>query len=269
MQTLDLDSWHDLKLQVQQLRAARGDYDEVWPLLYRGQANAEWSLETSLDRTKADVKTFDDYYQFVSAAKPVVESITGRVWPEIDFNEIDRVFNSSRSFMPIDPFTMPAYELLVHFRHHGFPSPLLDWSRSLYIAAFFAFESCESGRAAIYVYQEAGGSSKTSTASRPGIYRMGPRVRTHPRHVLQQAEYTLASKRLSTGWRIISHEAVFKLQRKRQDLLWKLTVPSSQADAVLLELDEMNINAYSLFQSEDALLRTVAFRSGLTRRGDA
>jgi len=28
---------------------------------------------------------------------------------------------------------------MTRLRHHGFPSPLLDWPQSPYIAAFFAF----------------------------------------------------------------------------------------------------------------------------------
>lgn len=37
------------------------------------------------------------------------------------------------------PNTPPGYEFMIYLRHHGFPSPLLDWSRSPYVAAFFCF----------------------------------------------------------------------------------------------------------------------------------
>src|SRR5579871_975887 len=33
----------------------------------------------------------------------------------------------------------PGYDYMAYLRHHGFPSPLLDWTRSPYVAAFFAF----------------------------------------------------------------------------------------------------------------------------------
>jgi FRG domain len=40
---------------------------------------------------------------------------------------------------------LPAYDLLIYTRHHGFPSPLLDWTRSAYIAAFFTFAAEHQG----------------------------------------------------------------------------------------------------------------------------
>ena len=43
--------------------------------------------------------------------------------------------------------------------------------------------------------------------------------------------------------------------------LWKFTIPSSERTKVLQLLDSMNLNAYSLFGSEESLMDTVAFRA--------
>ncbi|WP_156302402.1 hypothetical protein [Methylogaea oryzae] len=56
------------------------------------------------------------------------------------------------------------------------------------------------------------------------------------------------------------HTDVFGYDYEQQDQLWKLTLPKSEATKVLRQLDDYNINEFSLFQSEDALLSTLATR---------
>ncbi len=53
---------------------------------------------------------------------------------------------------------------------------------------------------------------------------------------------------------------MFKLAERDQDLVWKFTLPAAERLKVLKRLDEYNLNAYSLFPTEDALLETVALR---------
>ncbi len=43
-------------------------------------------------------------------------------------------------------------------------------------------------------------------------------------------------------------------------MLWKIDIPASESLIALHDLDRMNINAFSLFGSEEALIRTVAIR---------
>jgi len=44
------------------------------------------------------------------------------------------------------------------------------------------------------------------------------------------------------------------------DKLAKLTIPAGERRTALQHLDLMNINPYSLFKSEDSLVRTIARR---------
>ena len=44
------------------------------------------------------------------------------------------------------------------------------------------------------------------------------------------------------------------------DVIWKFNLPATERLKVLKLLDRSNINAFSLFQSEESLMETMAFR---------
>src|SRR2546423_481432 len=99
--------------------------------LFRGQAVAAWPLRTSLERFSQKTWSVREYFSVVRAVAPEIRSRTSKPWPLPDEDEIDEG--------NVGP--PPGYELMIYLRHHDFPSPLLDWSRSPYVAAFFAFQS--------------------------------------------------------------------------------------------------------------------------------
>ena len=80
------------------------------------------------------------------------------------------------------------------------------------------------------------------------------------RHFLQQCDYTICTRHDGTRLHYTNHDDAFALDHVDQDILWKITAPASIATEVLAELDSMNINALSLFDSEDGLIDTMAFR---------
>ena len=64
--------------------------------------------------------------------KPNIESVTGNLYKLRYKNNIP--FANQLTDKEKDLFLFTAY-----LRHHLFPSPLLDWTLSPYIACFFAF----------------------------------------------------------------------------------------------------------------------------------
>jgi FRG domain len=254
------EKWTDLEAHVRALAdanstASTGQIGHFSDLLFRGQASHGWSLETTLERAQPELSVLAEYYRVVAVAKTQIETFTNRSWTEIDYTAIA---SSLSSYDALRLASLPAYDFLIYLRHHGFPSPLLDWTRSLYVAAFFAFHAPKADRVALFVYQEQAGSGKYSSSAFPQILALGPNVRSHPRHFLQQGEYTMCTQFDGGTWCLRSHSSVFGKGQDHQDLLWKFTVPSSEAPTVMRHLNEYNINAFSLFQTEEALLETLA-----------
>ena len=255
----DFDTWTELQQKLTSFEApANGASAPVSPVLYRGQANAKWELQTSLERAGCLNWSFHRYFRLAATAKPQIESFTGQRWDDLDVPAME---NWAKEYDNLHQSPFPQYEYFGYLRHHGFPSPLLDWTASPYVAAYFAFANASADRVAIFVYQERSPmGSKVGSSNDPQIHTLGPYIRTHPRHFLQQSRYSLSAQYLNGHWEYASHESVFSIGRSDQDRLWKLTVPAAEGIKVLQHLDRFNLNAYSLFRDEESLLRTIAFR---------
>jgi FRG domain len=226
--------------------------------LFRGQANAEWRLQTTLERFSPKSWTVSDYFALIKVARLAVGSLTGRVW---ELPGLERGFN----FDEDEQGPPPGYEFMIYLRHHGFPSPLLDWTRSPYVAAFFAF-ACRphAGRneVALYSFVEAVGQGKMWDTDRARIIGLGPTALTHERHYSQQCEYTICKKAVPPDRAIYaSHEeALGRAPVIAQDILTKYVIPISDRAFFLRKLESMNIHHYSLFRDETALMQTLAYR---------
>lgn len=154
------------------------------------------------------------------------------------------------------------YELMVYMRHHNFPSPLLDWTRSPYVAAFFAFNTPPKvKKVAIYTFMEFAGEGKGTRSDKPKIWTAGPHIKTHKRHHIQQCEYTHCFKKnvkQDDNPIYCSHEDIDF--GGNQDILKKYILPTSERNKVMQKLDQMNINSFSLFGNEEGLMDMLAYR---------
>ena len=231
--------------------------------IFRGQSDHSWSLKTTLERHDASLTDCLEYYRTAYRAKHHVEALTNRHIKTPTVDEYRMLLSTGDEPYPFDDY--PAYSYLAYLRHHGFPSPLLDWTESPYVAAFFAFRNAHpsSERVAIFAFAEYFAGMKMMATGEPVIQGRGPYVTTDPRHVLQQCCYTTCAARLNGRWNYVSHEAIFGESdptKEGQDVLYKITLPASLKDEVMDELDRYNINAHTLFGSEDALIETVVRR---------
>jgi hypothetical protein len=230
--------------------------------LFRGQSNSNWPLESSLGRIQKEM-SFDHYQRIIMIVRKHIETCTGKKWELSEKIFLERGLE------------LNEYEFMAYLRHNEFPSPLLDWSRSPYIAAYFAFSdiylmSKGVKFVSIFVFPE-----HRLYGDNPYIRSLGPTIDTHLNHYLQQSEYTICVKRQKDKIYFDENKAVCDKKQKNeicfgdyeavknggnQGPMIKYNIPATEQSKVLRKLDSMNITAYSLFGSESSLMETLAIR---------
>lgn len=259
-------TWEGFKAAVQEdikayKDAVRSDtgYHSEW--IYRGQSNSKWLLETSLERYLRDELGEDskkylmsDYYQKLSAIIPAVNSLTA--------HKFERFSPDIQEYSHARPIPPPQYALMCFVRHHGFPSPLLDWSRSYYVAAFFAFSGAKQGEnVSVYAYKQWNGPPDSWAAATARIEELGSYVQTHPRHYAQQSNYTVCRSKDEESGNVFfrNHEDALGCGIREQKMK-KFILSAREREKALEELYAMNINDHTLFGDEGALLKTQAYK---------
>lgn len=104
------ESWDDYKKIINEM-------SENW--VFRGQVNAEWELRNAIERTN-----FIHYYKGIE---------------QVFLTEFQR---GARNYLHRDETPEHILEWLALMQHHGAPTRLVDFSRSAFISAYFAFEQC-------------------------------------------------------------------------------------------------------------------------------
>jgi hypothetical protein len=190
MQTISVENWEEFEARLQKIK--RSVKAGPVGLLFRGQADASWSLSTTLERSPSRIERVEKYYSLIREIKPQIETFTDRPFETPEFSEVYTIVQDYDSFSRSLAFgKLPGYEYTIYLRHHGFPSPLLDWSRSPYVAAFFAFSKASAENVSMFIYAEQPENMKMRGADHPAIYCFAPIVRSHRRPFLQQSTYSI------------------------------------------------------------------------------
>jgi FRG domain-containing protein len=245
----EVRSWSDFIDQVDLLDLA-GPSQTVF--LFRGQSDARWSLEHSLRRNLRDLN-----HQ---------ESVL-----EIERCALRRFQEQAHLFL--DPSSLAGPGDLVDWwalmQHHHAPTRLLDWTRSPYVAAYFAVEHNWDNHGALWLVHIGslkkamnhlqGHSEPTKPHEDRVRYYCGPNLpdeidtielsRQSARMVVQQGLFTVCRNVLGNHGEIIEEA----LRGSDDGRLKRLIIPARLKYEFLKKLSQMNITASSLFPGIDGL----------------
>ncbi len=247
-----LSCWEDFSTWISEIRAKILQPEED-SIVFRGHSSSAWKLESTLERagqTNMDIRDYLKIAMSFTDELNLLRVVDWQVFGEKELANWTAIHGSNLVS------NLPCYAYLVYLRNNGFSSPFVEWSLSPYIAAYFAFQHFVPGesRVAVLAYVHKTGRSYWSIG--------GSRVTKLPTvkdanhlHFRQKNIYTIAH---NDAHNFSSYDLV--PNRADQDLLFKCTIPGTERRKALDYLDALGLNAFSLYNSEDAMVRTFSER---------
>jgi hypothetical protein len=254
-------SWQEYKQFVDQL-------SENW--VFRGQLSDQWDLRNAIERT-----------DFI------------HLHPGIESEFVSEFQRGARNYLQKDELPEHLIEWLALMQHHGAPTRLLDFSKSPFIAAYFAFEQCHmepdsyiaiwainfhflKTRAVVELEEEFGEDFKNSKSlineslfekifyqnNKNMVFPVEP-FSMNRRYSLQQSLF------VSTG---TSAEPFMNqlnfLGNDASKAVIKIELPTLLQKEVLRDLQKMNLNRASLFPDLDGYAASLRLRYNSLRTPD-
>lgn len=225
-----LSSWNEFKNRMAK-RYLTYELDVRRKFLFRGHSRASYQLQPTIDR----LKRFDD-------------DVTRAEFLNLLVNEFRCSSFGLQSSIQL-PTTHEEWEYLG--RHHGLPTSILDWTRSPYVAAYFAFEGAFPEEDVSIWALHVENARLDSLVNEVKLDTFGDAVRFNVRSAEQFGE----------SMRVLSAEQPVEVMLR--DGLSRLDLPASEKNAALVDLDEMLINRRTLFRDFDGAAVLAAIRLGV------
>lgn len=249
--TIMIRDWLHFEEEVTQLPYRR------W--LFRGQSNADWSLQTSL------VRLFEDVYSMSMLGSPI-----RRRFPKdgLENAMISQFKANAHLYLKALPRNSESkLEWLSIMQHFGCPTRLLDVTASPYIALYFAIELGTTD-AAVYAFNHEEFNKidlqilgkdyrKTVMDGKVGdkafIMPFEPKE-TNERMLAQQGAFLVPSNNRE------SFEQIINVYEAEEPQVKKLVLTANMRLRLIRKLRSMNITAATLFPGLDGFCRSLKFQ---------
>lgn len=202
--------------------------------IFRGQCNANWCLLSSVDRKEKPYASLEERDSYIR------NLINNFRYEAILIDPENSILNSRR-----DEITERQLEIFA--RHHGLVTPILDWTQSPFIATFFAlWDAPKENDVCVWVLDR----NIFREKELPGIdiLETDHPGRLNKRLVSQRAEV------MRVDFIQEPLETLF------DGFIFRMVIPYNVKEQALNALDEMTINAGSLYLNLDAAARTAMQR---------
>jgi len=236
IQVFELDQWNDFHSLVEHIASLESQLT-IPSYIWRGQRDSEWSLSTTLDRL------FE---------RLAISPADGNLLEVAAERHLEGFRLATRGRRGSNPPVLESQEWWALGQHFGLATPLLDWTRSPYAAAYFAFiEREDSALRAMYALDSNAIERKNDQIALGLSLELG-------RSPLLQVLDSLSNENA----RLVSQGGLFtrspiglpvedwvsqNFEGSEEPVLIKLLLPNNERIPCLKALDRMNINHTSLF----------------------
>lgn len=252
-----VNSWHEF---VALLETDFLDWNEY---IFRGQKDSSWPLRSKFDREYRSAKKLLEETDFLKGLNPQEKGLMEQSNPKTALDArsdvldrlLDRFKKACTGRRGHSPKTLSDIEWWALGQHFGLATPLLDWTQSPYVAAYFALKDPDldsKADRAVWAYTHDG---------MVEIFINSPEFDEKNLNLSDAIEIVFGL--IDENSRIISQSGLFTKTPAGEDveefiankinltgmspILYKIEIPNSQREAFLRHLEAMNIHSGSLF----------------------